>query len=61
MKAEGVGIDVVSFTPHDWEESQPYVNAATGWTATDIKSFASETWDRCSMLERGHITDSPSP
>jgi len=43
MKAEGVEVDVVCFTPHDCEESQPYVNMATGWTAMDIESFAKET------------------
>lgn len=43
MKAEGVEVDVVCFTPHDWEESKPYVNDSTGWTSTDIESFT-----RCS-------------
>jgi hypothetical protein len=39
MRAEGVEVDVVRFTPHDWEQSTPYVNGSTGWTSTDIESF----------------------
>jgi hypothetical protein len=39
MEAEGVEVDVVCFTPHDWERSQPYVNSGAGWTTTAIESF----------------------
>jgi hypothetical protein len=39
MRAEGVQVDVVRFTPHDWEEWQPYLNRATGWTAHDLFSI----------------------
>jgi hypothetical protein len=39
MEAEGVEVDVVCFTPHDWEGPQPYVNRSAGWTSADIESF----------------------
>ena len=37
MRAEGVQVEVVPFTPHDWEDRQPYVNRETGWTADDLR------------------------
>jgi transposase len=37
MAAEGIEIDPVCFTPHNWHGSQPYVNKATGWTLMDIE------------------------
>src|SRR5262249_19232549 len=39
MEAAGVDVDVVCFTPHDWEKAQSYVNDATGWTAADVESL----------------------
>ena len=39
MAAEGIEIDPVCFTPHNWHGSQPYVNKATGWTLMDIERF----------------------
>ena len=36
LRAEGVQVDVVRFTPHDWEHRRPYVNHAAGWTADDL-------------------------
>jgi hypothetical protein len=39
IEAEDVEIDVVCFTPHNWDKPQPYVNKAAGWTLADIKSF----------------------
>jgi hypothetical protein len=39
MRAEGVKVDVVPFTPHDWEDRRPYINRDTGWTADDLRSI----------------------
>jgi hypothetical protein len=39
MRAKGVQVDVVRFTPHDWEDRQPYVNRETGWMAHDLSSI----------------------
>jgi hypothetical protein len=39
MKAEGVEVDAVCFTPHDWEGPGRYVNSGTGWTAADVAWF----------------------
>jgi hypothetical protein len=39
MEAEGVEVDVVCFTPHDWEQPRFYVNGDTGWTLTDVATF----------------------
>jgi hypothetical protein len=39
MRAEGVEVDVVRFTPHDWENRQPYVNRETGWTENNLASI----------------------
>jgi hypothetical protein len=39
MRSEGVRVDVVCFTPHDWEQRQPYVNREAGWTADDLASL----------------------
>ncbi len=36
LRAEGVQVDVVCFTPHNWEHRRPYVNHAAGWTADDL-------------------------
>jgi hypothetical protein len=30
MRVEGAEVDVVRYTPHDWEERHPYVNRDTG-------------------------------
>lgn len=38
LKAAGIKVDVISFTPHDWESSNVYVNSRRGWTRTDIES-----------------------
>jgi hypothetical protein len=32
-------VDVVRYTPHDWEDRQPYENRETGWTTDDFTSF----------------------
>jgi hypothetical protein len=39
MRAEGVGVDIICFTPHAWEHSQRYVNRETGWTHEDLASI----------------------
>jgi hypothetical protein len=39
MVAEGIEIDPICFTPHNWHGSQPYVNKATGWTLMDTERF----------------------
>lgn len=39
MRSEGVQVDAVCFTPHDWEQRQPYVNRQAGWTADDLASM----------------------
>jgi hypothetical protein len=30
MKAQGVQVDLVCFTPHNWKEPKPYVNVCAG-------------------------------
>lgn len=39
LRAEGVQVDVVCFTPHNWEHRRPYVNHAAGWTADDLAAI----------------------
>jgi hypothetical protein len=36
LRAAGVQVDVVCFTPHDWEHRGPYVNHEAGWTADEL-------------------------
>jgi len=36
----GVAVDVVSHTPHDWEDRRPYVNRGAGWTAGSLAAAA---------------------
>jgi hypothetical protein len=39
MRAEGVEVDIVRYTPHDWDRREPYVNHEMGWTHEDLTSF----------------------
>jgi hypothetical protein len=39
MKAQGVKVGPVCYTPHDWHEPKPYVNVGAGWIPTEIESF----------------------
>jgi hypothetical protein len=36
VRAEGVKVELVCFTPHDWEHRRPFVNQAAGWTAEHL-------------------------
>lgn len=40
LRAEGVTVDCVRYTPHDWEQPEPYVNRAAGWSAESLAAFA---------------------
>jgi hypothetical protein len=40
MQAQGMAVDVVWFTPHDWESLQPYLNRRHGWTSEEIGRIA---------------------
>jgi len=48
MEATGVDVDVVCYTPHDWEESKPYINTDMGWTQADVESFKCRSPLSCS-------------
>jgi hypothetical protein len=39
MRSQGVEVDVVRYTPHDWEDRRPFVNRETGWTTDDLTSL----------------------
>jgi len=39
MRAEGVEVDIVPYTPHYWEERGTYANRESGWTTDDLASF----------------------
>lgn len=36
LRAEGVQVELVCFTPHDWEHRRRFVNHAAGWAAEDL-------------------------
>jgi hypothetical protein len=39
MRSAGVEVDVVRYTPHNWEALQPFVNYETGWTTDELDAF----------------------
>jgi hypothetical protein len=39
MRAEGVEVDIIRYTPHDWDRREPFVNRQMGWTDEDLASF----------------------
>ena len=39
VEAEGVQVDPIVFTPHEWLRSAPYLSAASGWTLNDLAAF----------------------
>jgi hypothetical protein len=43
VEAEGVQVDPISFTPHDWLRVDPYISAVAGWTLADLRVFQ-ERW-----------------
>lgn len=36
LRSTGVTVDLVRYTPHDWEEGESYVNRAAGWSPESL-------------------------
>lgn len=50
IEAEGLQVDPIVFTPHDWLSSETYIHKVRGWTKSDIHACIERWPSACNEL-----------